>query len=85
MARAKKSRAASRTRSRSRTQSRSRSQKQSAPAKRRVQRARPARASKSRPMTNGGRGGVPSSARKSRGFEESPVEEVRPDDAQFLH
>ena len=25
------------------------------------------------------------SARKSRGFEENPAEEVRPDDAEFLH
>ena len=28
---------------------------------------------------------IRSSTRKSRGFEESPGEEVRPDDAEFLH
>ena len=28
---------------------------------------------------------IRSSARKSRGFEEGPREEVRPDDAEFLH
>ena len=28
---------------------------------------------------------IRSSARKTRGFEEGPREEVRPDDAEFLH
>ncbi|HEX7901808.1 MAG TPA: hypothetical protein VF950_28885 [Planctomycetota bacterium] len=28
---------------------------------------------------------IKSSARKSRGFEENVAEEVRPDDAEFLH
>jgi hypothetical protein len=30
-------------------------------------------------------GPVPSSARKTRGFEEGPAQEVRPDDAEYLH
>ena len=56
-----------------------------AKAKRARRKSAPKKRAARRSDTGKNGGSVPSSARKTRGFEEGPAQEVRPDDAEYLH